>query len=192
MRRLFVSSLLILSLFVLLPQVISAHTSLQSSLPEADAIVTEELKEVILEFSTEVEPLSSFKLVNEEGNEVNLEKMEISEDQIVGILEEVIPNGVYTLEWKIVGRDGHPIQGEFNFTVNVTASQNDADIPLQDQQPIVTPAEPEPSSQVKNSQENVIEDTQQELASNQIVLWIVGAIVAIALLVIVYGVRRKK
>ena len=29
-----------------------------------------------------------------------------------------LDNGTYTVEWKIIGADGHPIQGTYSFMVN--------------------------------------------------------------------------
>ena len=60
MKRISILSLLFV--FMVVPPVINAHTYLSSSNPENGQIVTSELQEIILEFKSEVENLSTFEL----------------------------------------------------------------------------------------------------------------------------------
>ena len=40
-----------------------------------------------------------------------------------------LENGKYKVEWKIIGADGHPINGEFSFSVNMP----DTETPTEEQ-----------------------------------------------------------
>jgi len=184
-------SLLLLALF---PQLTFAHTKLQSSVPEPDAIIVQEMKEVVMTFNTEVEPLSSFVLKQEDGTELPVERIEIIEDRIIGSFDHTIPNGAYTVEWKIVGRDGHPIKGDFQFTVNVPVEAVEEE-PSQEPAPTATPAQtiapsPEPSASDAPQENTTAQDSKE--GRNQAGMWVIGGVVLIALFVIIWGARRKK
>jgi methionine-rich copper-binding protein CopC len=187
LRRAFVMSFsVIVSLLLLFPQYSLAHTKLEHSSPEPDAVVVNELKEIVMEFNTEVESLSSFKLKQEDGNELKSESIRIVEDRMIGTFTEAIPNGRYTVEWKIVGRDGHPIQGEFQFAVAV---------PVGSSEPTPEPAStftPSASLAPIGTEKNVIDQSEQAQTRERTGFWIIGLVVALALIVIVFGKRRKK
>ncbi|OME75961.1 hypothetical protein BK120_30320 [Paenibacillus sp. FSL A5-0031] len=190
MRRVYVMSFLsFLLLLIVFPQITFAHTKLQNSSPEANTTVLKETKEIVMEFNTTVEPLSSFKMKNKDGNELKIGTTEIVENRIIGTFDESIPNGVYTVEWKIVGRDGHPIQGDFNFTVAVPDETSE---PSQEQPPTLTPSEPTPSPQPVNGEENEVDHGATRQDRNQVGFWIVAGVVMVALIVIIFGTRRKK
>lgn len=40
-------------------------------------------------------------------------------DELIGLLDETLPNGVYTLEYDVASADGHTIQGSYQFGVGV-------------------------------------------------------------------------
>ncbi|MDQ8738398.1 copper resistance protein CopC [Paenibacillus sp. LHD-38] len=185
MRHVYVLTfLLFISLLNVFPSYVSAHTKLQNSSPEPDAKVTIETKEIVMEFNTEVEPLSSFKLIKEGGNELTIGNTEIVDNRMIGTFVEGIPNGIYTVEWKIVGRDGHPIQGDFSFTVTVPIKTTE---PSQAPSPSIKPTDP-------STEESMIEDRDTALVRDreQAGFWIVTGVITVALIVIIFGKRRKK
>lgn len=190
MRRVYVMSFLsFLLVLIVFPQVTFAHTKLQNSSPEDNATVLKETKEIVMEFNTTVEPLSSFKMKNKDGNELKIGTIEIVENRIIGTFDEIIPNGIYTVEWKIVGRDGHPIQGDFNFTVAVTGETSE---PSQEQPPTQTPTTPTPTPQPINAEQNEVDHSATGQDRNQAGFWIVAGVIIVALTVIIFGTRRKK
>jgi len=42
---------------------------------------------------------------------------------VTGSLATSLENGEYLVNWNIIGADGHSVDGEFSFTVNVSASE---------------------------------------------------------------------
>lgn len=191
-RKSVVVSFVFLVIILLVPTPILAHTGLQSSSPEADSIVEQGFNEIVLEFNTEVEPLSSFKLKAQNGSELQIDTLDIDGSRIVGTIDDEIPNGIYTVEWKIVGSDGHPIEGDFKFTVNV---QGVEPTPSPEQEPVDS-ASPIPTvtvDQGASPQEDVpVEERGKEQGGQNTGIWIVVGIVIIAATVLLFGMRRKK
>lgn len=166
---------LFLASFIFFVPGILAHTGLESSIPEEGQTVNE-LKEVSLKFETKIEKGSSFKLSDEEGNEISLSDMQIDGDKLKGLNSEKLPNGEYTVTWKIVGADGHPIEGEFLFYV----SNKDVE---------------QKSSTPSSTEENKIEDSKDQDTNNSgnpIFSGLIIILVIIALGVIVWLVRKDK
>ncbi|MEA3321496.1 MAG: copper resistance protein CopC [Bacillota bacterium] len=101
---------------------VSAHTSLESSDPVQGDTVGNELEEVMLNFETKVEENSTLIVLDPKEQEVPVE-VEISGQQMKGILSRPLEDGDYQVLWKIIGADGHPIEGEITFTVGSNDSE---------------------------------------------------------------------
>ncbi|WP_282019643.1 copper resistance CopC family protein [Planomicrobium okeanokoites] len=110
--------ILLLTLFILLlsSTVVSAHTALEASSPSDGEVMTEEPREIILEFNTPLEEASSFTVENAEGEEIPF-GITLEEQKMIGTLGAAMADGEYTVNWKIIGADGHPIEGAYTFTV---------------------------------------------------------------------------
>ena len=120
--------ILTLVLFLMLmPGAAFAHTGLESAVPADGETVTSALDELILTFETPIEPLSEIKVVNEEDNEMELADIEIKGNTLTGKLSDPLPNGTYTVNWTIVGEDGHTINNEYAFTVNAPVETEQPD-----------------------------------------------------------------
>lgn len=94
-----------------------AHTGLESSNPANGSTVTEQLKEITLSFESKIEQTSSFELKNANNEVFPINNLNVSESSMTGSVDQ-LNNGDYTIVWKIIGADGHPIQGEVAFTLN--------------------------------------------------------------------------
>lgn len=182
------------------PASVMAHTGLQSSIPAEGEVVNEQFKEIIMEFNTEVEALSNFKLKDESGNEVAIENMVVNNKTMSGIVKGIIENGEYAVEWKIVGRDGHPIEGKINFVVKSdTGGTGGVTTEEAEQTPspeeIQSSNEPvvEPTTEVSDEKPlNGDEKNSGKSSNSAIGIWVVVGITAIALISIVVSRRKKK
>jgi copper resistance protein C len=105
-----------------------AHSHLEDSSPKNGEIVTEPLTTITLSFETAIEPTSSFTLNDEKNVSIPLSEVSISGNQLIANVEENLINGAYTIHWKIIGEDGHPLEGEVPFTVEIP---EDAAVPEQ-------------------------------------------------------------
>lgn len=96
-----------------------AHSHLEDSTPKNGEIVTESLKTITLSFETDVEPTSTFTLVDEKNTSIPLSAVSINGNQLIADVENELINSSYTIHWKIIGEDGHPIEGDIPFTVEL-------------------------------------------------------------------------
>jgi len=121
LKSLKTSLLLTLGLLLVLvfPTATWAHSKLETSSPAADAKLTESVKEFSLTFNENIdENLSTLKVKNDQGEEVQLSGTQVSGKTLSGTVDEPLPSGTYTVEWKIVGGDGHPVDGTYSFQVD--------------------------------------------------------------------------
>ncbi|MCY9667396.1 copper resistance protein CopC [Paenibacillus alginolyticus] len=131
----------IIMLLMLLPTTAFAHTGMESSSPKDKETITGPLTEIVLTFNTNLEKLSTFTLLDKQGQKVNVDTVAVEGKLLKGSLKTPLPNGDYTVNWKIVGEDGHVIERSFTFTVNMP-EQATVNMPEQANKT------PEPTSQV--------------------------------------------
>lgn len=187
-----------------------AHTTLTSADPEPDTTVTEELNEIVLTFNTDVETSSTFTLLLD-GVEQELGPIEVEGQFVRGVVDTPLANGEYTVAWRIVGEDGHPIQSEYAFTL-AAPEPEPAEEPAEEptEQPVEEPAEqptpteetPAPADDVdepaspdaSESTEAPTSETAEPTASASTTwIWVVvGAVVVVAIGWGLIGSRRRK
>ncbi|WP_182876044.1 copper resistance CopC family protein [Microbispora sp. H10670] len=93
----------------------SAHDSLKKSTPASNAVVSG-LDEIELEFSAHV----SFPVVvlhDATGRRFESGTPRVSDSTVTESVAGPLPAGGYTIAWRVVSSDGHPIQGEIPFVV---------------------------------------------------------------------------
>jgi copper resistance protein C len=145
-------------LLVLLPTTALAHTALKSSTPSDKETVTKPLTEIVLEFNTPIENLSTFTLLDKKGQKVKVDHIAVEDKVLKGTFKKPLPNGEYTVNWKIVGEDGHIIERSFTFTVNapeekkLTPTETAEKTPAsKDNKQEMKPNKPEPTNNDKNN-----------------------------------------
>jgi len=93
----------------------SAHDSLKKSTPAANAVVSG-LAEIELEFSAHV----SFPVIvlhDAAGRRFESGTPRVTDSTVVEGVAGPLPPGGYTIAWRVVSSDGHPIEGEIPFVV---------------------------------------------------------------------------
>lgn len=106
-------------LFFLFGANVFAHSHIEDSTPKNGEVITEPLKNITLNFETAIEPTSSFTLSDANGTEVSLPEVTINGNQLLTNVENELANGAYTIHWKIIGEDGHLLEGDIPFTVQL-------------------------------------------------------------------------
>ena len=108
--------------------VVQAHDGLQRSVPAKDAVLIAAPTSLRLTFMnapnlrvTRVQLLDATKAPVELG-ELRLDSVRT----VVADIRGVLRSGVYTVVWQVVGADGHPVRGQFAFTIAAGASGLDA------------------------------------------------------------------
>ncbi|GII26940.1 copper resistance CopC family protein [Planotetraspora mira] len=92
-----------------------AHTTLKSSTPEKNAKV-ESLRKVTLEFSESVR-FPTLLVRGADGKRYENGQPVVNGLKVSVAVDAAIPTGGYTVAWRVVSEDGHPLTGEIPFTV---------------------------------------------------------------------------
>lgn len=188
-------TLILCFLLLLLPTTALAHTNMESSSPKEMETVTAPLTEIVLTFNTDIEKLSTFTLLNEEGHQVDVDTKTVEGTILKGAFDDPLPNGEYTVNWKIVGEDGHVIERNFKFKVDMPEQNTDkvAETDAESLSP-ATPADDSPSKPANESPDeepSVQTPVQSSSNSNNPVIWI-GAGVLVLVIILGLALRRRK
>lgn len=99
----------------------SAHTSLISASPQDGEVLTE-ATELRLEFTDELLDLgNAVTLTDPNGGTSDLE-FDVSEPRVLSAALPLADAGDYVIDWRVVAKDGHPIEDSITFTYAPTAS----------------------------------------------------------------------
>ncbi len=192
---------MIFALVFAFPTTIFAHTQLEMSSPKEGETVTTELKDVSLQFNTNIEKLSSFKLIHESKQEVPLDQTTIEGNTMTRHIMDgtAFENGKYTIEWRIVGKDGHPIEGKYDFTVDIKAKEpvtetNGKEMETTGQEAVSEPKEtPEVTSETASgNQANTDSDINQKGKNNIWIYFVVGIMIILIIAGVGRGITRRK
>ncbi len=110
-----------------------AHARLTQTYPADGDALTEPPGQVQLLFNEPVEAeFDPIRVYGQEGGRVDEDDARVSSDDrrlLVADLGE-LPEGSYTVEWRITSADGHPINEAFEFVVNASAAGTEAGSPI--------------------------------------------------------------
>ena len=112
----------------------SAHVTIISSFPEQFANVNPIPTQVWIEFSGELqtldgEALNSLEVVDSTGIAVNYEDPIISGGRITTKVSGQSAPGVFTVKYRVVGDDGHVIEGDYTFNASPDYSEAQSPTP---------------------------------------------------------------
>lgn len=106
------------ALLLAVPTSASAHGGLKNSIPARDEVVTQPVREVRLEFTEKPEmAFTTIRITGPAGAVVGLGPSSLSGNTLVVPLQAALSPGRFTVAWKTAGRDGHPVTGQFSFSV---------------------------------------------------------------------------
>ncbi|MFG2086992.1 MULTISPECIES: copper resistance protein CopC [unclassified Spirillospora] len=93
----------------------SAHTALTSADPEEDSTVKAP-SQIVLTYS---EPVRLPRVIVTDASEKQVQSGEprAVDNKVTQRLGGTLPNGEYTVAWRVVSADGHPVQDAYTFTV---------------------------------------------------------------------------
>ena len=134
MRKL-VTLFLVACLSVLAIPNTSAHVTIVSSFPERFANVNPIPREVWIEFSGELQTLdgeavNSLEVVDSTGIAVNYEDPIISGGRITTKVSGQSAAGVFTVKYRVVGDDGHVIEGDYTFNASPDYAAEQSPMPM--------------------------------------------------------------
>jgi copper transport protein len=124
-RRLVAIPAVAVIVLVLTATAASAHAVLESSTPGPNANVATSPKAVTLRFSEHVDARSdAIRLFDRDLNPIDVgstEHVAGKGDEITATVPK-LPKGLYTVAWRAVSADAHPVQGAFTFGVETAAT----------------------------------------------------------------------
>ena len=164
-----------------------AHTGLESSTPAQGSTITEQLNEIRLTFLTKIEETSSFTLTNSSDEEIEVEGITVNDDLLTGNVTESLENGAYQINWKIIGADGHPMEGIIDFVLDAP-EEVEAVEPTTESNEEVEPIE----SNTEEIGTTVEADQEEEESSNSTVGIIIVLVIIVALAAWWMARRNKK
>ena len=115
---------LLVSLFIVAPA--SAHTSLVSSVPLSGAVLNEVPAEVRIKFNEDLllvddKNPNRIEVTNGVGQVVSGMSVVEGPEIFTALDLSFEPSGEYLVKYRVVSADGHPIEGEYQFTVAAPA-----------------------------------------------------------------------
>ena len=118
MRRASIATAVLLVALVAAPGA-AAHATLQQSTPGNNSIVRQSPPEVTLQFSEAVETaFGSIRVYDCGGSRVDSGKIiRPSESSVAVEIGRRLPAGTYTVTWRVISADAHPVAGAFVFHV---------------------------------------------------------------------------
>ena len=138
--RTFATTVIALTLWWIGAGVASAHTGLVSSDPSADATVAMSPSVITLTFNEEIKPTFATVVVNSaDGRNWIVGSPRVEGPRITATIGSNRPtSGVYTVGYRVVSADGHPVSGSYKFTI--------AGAPAGPQPPIATSSAAAPAT----------------------------------------------
>ena len=116
---------LVTSLFQAVPDAAAAHQQLLRSEPANGAHLSAAPAELRLVFNEPVELAVSRLALNGPNGNVALSPIRLDGDSASILLSGILGSigaGIYRVTWQVVGSDGHPVRGEYEFTIVPGAS----------------------------------------------------------------------
>lgn len=99
----------------------SAHAYIIKSTPMENETLAHSPSLVSLEFSETIQPkFDSLTVINSLGQRVDVSEVTIDKKNpniLEANVQSALPNGAYTIAWKVVSADGHPVEGTIPFRI---------------------------------------------------------------------------
>lgn len=106
----------------------SAHDQLVESSPSEGETLTAAPSELLLRFSAEILDVGSeVQLLDAGGTVVPTDPLALDGTDVTVPIPEPLGDGDYSIEWRVVSSDGHPISGTIAFSVAAAESRPSAD-----------------------------------------------------------------
>jgi hypothetical protein len=131
------------------------------------------------------------KLVKE-GNKIALGEIKVEDKQLIGRISHPLVNGSYTIQWKIVGEDGHPINGQINFSVQTSQNQPETNT-VSPEKNQGTPEEHNQANQTEqNTASDTVEQTEDNSSSNMLVIIAIILVVIFGIVLLLFTGKKKR
>lgn len=103
----------------------AAHTAMTASDPAEGSTLLAAPVSITLTFNEEINPTFASAVLNDAGGRnwlTNSPQVQGSQLRVT-LGPDLLPNGEYTVGYRVLSADGHPVSGSFSFTLNTPGSQ---------------------------------------------------------------------
>ncbi len=165
-----------------------AHDTLLESDPADGATLETSPEAITLTFSADILEVSPLVRITDESGE-QLAEITPSVDGPVATatLEEPLPAGTSTVQWRVVSSDGHPIEGTFEVTVEQDAAAEETT-----EAPAEESALAETTAPAEEGEQATAEAAEEESGSSMTPLLIVFGVVVVGAVVAVLLIMRRR
>ena len=147
-----------------------AHTRLQSSNPTDGASLDTAPQQVSLTFNEEMTPdFSTITVVGPDGNHYETGNVSADGGTVSRSVLALGPAGQYTIGYRVVSADGHPVSGEVSFTLTTAGQASTAPAPATSAAAAAPAAAPAPAAAAP----------ADDHGGTPVWPWIVGAVVLV-------------
>lgn len=192
------AALLAAFLVLVAPLSASAHDSLTASSPEAGSTVETLPAELTLTFSAKLidgEGATEVVVTDASGASVTDGPATVNGAVVTQPLVADAAAGAYTVLWRVVSSDGHPISEEFGFTVTTSTLSAPTATPETAAPETAEPTEPEQTAAPAPASESTDGSTAPEESSASTawiwILAIAGVLVVVVAVVIAFALRGR-
>ncbi|OAS86762.1 MULTISPECIES: copper resistance CopC family protein [Metabacillus] len=183
--------LFIICLILVCPIYASAHTTVSSSNPNEGETITEEIRELKVEFAGAIENQSTLTLVKEQ-EAIKIDSISVIDQQIIGSLTAPLENGNYLLTWKVASTDGHVLTGDIPFTVDIPDAEIEKEVQEETEQVDKTKENMEKNDAVVEEKAE-IEAAPETVKDNSSLISTISVIILVILLAFgIWILLRKK
>ena len=171
-----------------------AHDTLLESDPADGATLETSPEAITLTFSADILDVSPLVRITDESGE-QLAEITPSVDGPVATatLEEPLPAGTSTVQWRVVSSDGHPIEGTFEVTVEQdAAAEETTEAPAEESSPAEESAPAETTAPAEEGEQATAEAAEEESGSSMTPLLIVLGVAVVGAVVAVLLIMRRR
>lgn len=165
-----------------------AHSELVSSTPSDGDSLSEIPTEIVLEFNENIQEIGNeIVVVDPEGTPVADGEMVVDGPTVTQPIS-VGASGEYTVTWRVVSSDGHPISGEFTYELDAPATEETTEEATTEEAPETT----EDASETAATSVDAGEAGDVETSGSAALPVMIGLGVLVLVGVVILAVRRKR
>ena len=171
-----------------------AHDTLLESDPADGATLETSPEAITLTFSADILDVSPLvRITDENGEQLAEITPSIDGPVATATLEEPLPAGISTVQWRVVSSDGHPIEGTFEVTVEQdAAAEETTEAPAAESSPAEESAPAESAAPAEEGEQATAEAAEEESGSSMTPLLIVLGVAVVGAVVAVLLIMRRR
>ena len=171
-----------------------AHDTLLESDPADGATLETSPEAITLTFSADILDVSPLvRITDENGEQLAEITPSIDGPVATATLEEPLPAGTSTVQWRVVSSDGHPIEGAFEVTVEQdAAAEETTEAPAEESSPAEESAPAETTAPAEEGEQATAEAAEEESGSSMTPLLIVLGVAVVGAVVAVLLIMRRR